>query len=221
MNETILEVKHLCKRYGQEEVLHDISFSLEHGKIYALAGPSGCGKTTLLHCLGTLEPFDGGLVRFNGKTFDDIRSLPRFRRESIGFVFQFHYLLESLTLYENILLAMAFSSLSEAEKNARVAELLASVGLAGKSASFPDRISGGERQRAAIARAFANAPQLIFADEPTGNVDSRTTKLILEKMQTYVGKNGTTMLIATHDPLVVDIADEVLLMQDGRIKGMQ
>ncbi len=223
MNDTILEVRGLSRYFdrGLTPAVDHVSLTLERGKIYALVGPSGCGKTTLLHCIGNLENRDGGSIRYAGKAPEDIRSWPKFRREFLGFVFQFHYLIPTLTLQENVESALQWSgTVPVHEKRARSAALLETVGLQHKKDMFAENVSGGERQRAAIARAFANAPDLVLADEPTGNVDSKTGAMILDYMKEYVRNENKTILIATHDPDVEAIADEIIPMKDGRIRSV-
>lgn len=220
MNSIILEAQGLSKRFDQglTPAIDDVTVTLERGKVYALVGPSGCGKTTLLHCIGNLESIDSGTLSYAGRPMADIRSQTRFRRDFLGFIFQFHYLLPTLTLQENVELALQFSkTIIGNEKSDRAKALLQMVGLDHKADMFVENVSGGERQRTAIARAFANAPELILADEPTGNVDSKTSAMILDYMQTYVRTENKTILIATHDPDVEAIADEIILMKDGKI----
>jgi len=221
MNEIILEAKNLYKRFdqGRTPAVEEVSLKLEKGKIYALVGPSGCGKTTLMHCLGNLESVDSGSIFYAGKPAESIRSWAAFCRDFLGFVFQFHYLLPTLTLQENVEMALQLSKRFSTGRSKRARELLRIVGLEHKAASFAEAVSGGERQRAAIARAFANGPELILADEPTGNVDSQTGGMILEYMRHYVRTEKKSILIATHDPDVEAIADEIITMRDGRLTG--
>ena len=219
-NKAFLEVKELYKSYdhGLVTALRGISFSLEKGKIYALTGSSGCGKSTLLNLIGTLDTADSGTILYEGKKIDTFKNPSRFRREYMGFVFQFHYLIPVLTLCENIETAMLFDkSLNSKERRQKAIQLLTEMGLDHKRDARANKISGGERQRAAIARALANNPKLILADEPTGNVDTKTSTMILEKLKKYVRTSGSTMLIATHDPQVSALSDTVLYMQDGKI----
>lgn len=223
MNDTILEVRRLSRYFdrGLTPAVDNVSLTLERGKLYALVGPSGCGKTTLLHCLGNLESIDSGTISYAGRPMSNIRSWPQFRREFLGFIFQFHYLLPTLTLRENIELALQLSkTVAGGEKSARVESLLQMVGLEHKADRFVENVSGGERQRTAIARAFANAPELVLADEPTGNVDSKTSAMILDYMKDYVRNENKTILIATHDPDVEAVADVVIRMIDGKIRSV-
>ena len=181
-------------------------------------GSSGCGKSTLLNLIGTLDKPDSGTILYEGKEITAFHSPSQFRREYLGFVFQFHHLIPVLTLRENVETAMLFNhNLNSAQRQQKANQLLQNMGLAGKEENKATKISGGERQRAAIARALANNPKLILADEPTGNVDTKTSALILEKLRTYMQTHHSTILIATHDPQVGKLADTIISMQDGKI----
>lgn len=220
MHDILLQITGLCKRYdgGKTVGIEAVDLQLEQGKFYALVGPSGCGKTTLLHCIGSLEHADSGSIVYRGTPAEAIRNWPDFRQRFLGFVFQFHHLLPTLTLRENIEAALQPDrSLDAKARGARSRALLDVVGLAARADALAENVSGGQRQRAAIARAFANRPDLLLADEPTGNVDSATGAMILAYMRRYVQEEHKTILVATHDPEVVAIADEVIAMKDGRI----
>jgi len=219
-NTTIIEVQKLSKEFdkGVIQALEDISFTLKKGSMYALEGPSGCGKSTLLNIIGTLDFPTSGTVFYEGKTKNDFKDINDFRRDFIGFVFQFHHLIPTLTLQENIESAMLFNPrYTKRQREEKTQQLLQDFELLHRKDSYVTNISGGERQRGAIARAFANEPQLILADEPTGNVDSKNSEIILNKMREYIKKTGATVLIATHDPLVSSFADYNIMMQDGKI----
>ncbi len=216
----LVEINDIRKEYdnGLVQALDGVSLNLQRGKIYALKGSSGCGKSTFLNIIGTLDNSTSGVIKYNGKLLKDLGAIDIFRKEFIGFIFQFHNLLPVLTLRENIETAMLFHSEYSMEKcRKRADELLEDFGLTHKQNAYANKISGGERQRGAIARAFANKPRLILADEPTGNVDSLNSKIILEKMREYVDKYEATILIATHDPIVSSYADEIITMSDGKI----
>ncbi len=219
-NTTLLEVNSLYKTYDKALVkaLNGLTFSLKRGKIYAIMGSSGCGKSTLLNLIGTLDNADSGKILYEGKEIDKFKDMSLFRREYIGFVFQFHYLIPVLTLKENIETAMLLNKhYTPQQREQRAIKLLKQMGLDDKIDARANKVSGGQRQRAAIARAMANNPKLILADEPTGNVDSQTSVMILKHLKEYVKRLNTTMLIATHDPNVTAIADEIFYMQDGQI----
>lgn len=216
----ILEVNNLGKRYedGDVSALNGVSFALEEGKIYALMGRSGCGKSTLLNLIGQLDSADQGTVLYQGKTIDAFASMSDFRRDFLGFIFQFHHLIPVLTLYENVEMALALHpSLSHKSQQAKIHEVLDAMGLVDKMHRRVSHVSGGERQRTAIARALINHPKLILADEPTGNVDSKTSITILQTLREYVNTHHSTLLIATHDPEVERFADTVFSMEDGQI----
>jgi len=221
MNKTsIITIKGVSKSYdnGLIQALTDINLSLEKGKIYALMGPSGCGKSTLLNIIGTLDTIDSGSILYDNISLDKVGSLDKFRKYFLGFIFQFHHLISVLTLKENIELALFLDktiTLSQCEEKALA--LLKEMGLEHRMNSYVSEISGGERQRGAIARALANSPALLLADEPTGSVDSKNTKRILDILKEYVKLKQRTILIATHDPYVAAIADVCIMMEDGKI----
>lgn len=217
---SLIEVKDLHKVYdnGLIQSLNGITLTLEAGKIYALMGVSGCGKSTLLNIIGTLDSPTSGEILYDGKHLDEVGSLSAFRREFIGFVFQFHHLIPVLTLRENIESALLSNyNVSTVERHERAMILLDEMGILHRADSYAGKISGGERQRGAIARALINNPKVLLADEPTGNIDSKTTKLILKKLRHHVEKTSGTILIATHDSNVAAIADVVMKMEDGKI----
>lgn len=221
MSKTIVTIHHLCKTYddGLVPALHDVSFTMERGTIYALTGPSGCGKSTLLHIIGTLDKPDSGELHFSKSLEGD--SMAMFRTINIGFIFQFHHLIPILTLRENVETAMLNNpSISPHTRQTKAYDLLQKMQLGEKSNRYANRVSGGERQRGAIARALANDPILLLADEPTGSVDSTTSKMILRQLTSYVREHGATLLVATHDPLVAAIADIRIEMLDGNITNI-
>ena len=216
----LIEVKNLYKSYdkGLVPALHGITLSLEKGKIYALMGSSGCGKSTLLNIIGTLDSPDNGEVLYEGKTLNLLHPIERFRQKFIGFVFQFHHLIPVLTLLENVEAALLtqkeFSSRQRCEMSK---EILKEMGLKSQIDSYASQISGGQRQRGAIARALINNPKVLLADEPTGNIDSKTAKLILKKFREHIEKTEGTILIATHDHNIAAMADVIITMEDGKI----
>ena len=218
----LLEASALTKSYdgGLVRALDGVSLTLKAGRLYVLSGPSGCGKSTLLHLLGGLDTPDSGTVRFRGVVLKSLTPLSRFRREHIGFVFQFHHLLPLLSLRENVEAALLFCrKIPSAQRRHEAEAILHSVGLGERMDQYANRVSGGERQRAAIARALVSRPELILADEPTGNVDSNTAKVIMAILQQRIREEGSTALVATHDPLVRSFADTVFHMEDGQIIG--
>ncbi|MCH9739796.1 MAG: ABC transporter ATP-binding protein [Epsilonproteobacteria bacterium] len=220
----IVEINSLSKHYNDGNIwaVKDISLTLERGKIYALMGSSGCGKSTLLNLIGQLDRANSGAIYYEGKSVNSFNSISQFRREFMGFVFQFHHLIPVLTLYENIEAALLLNkTLDVSQKETKIKNLLTEMGLADKIDAMATEVSGGERQRAAIARALVNSPKLILADEPTGNVDSKTSIMILKKLRHFVDKQKSTMLIATHDAEVGKFADVIFRMQDGQIISVE
>ncbi|MFU8855508.1 MAG: ABC transporter ATP-binding protein [Deferrisomatales bacterium] len=218
---SVLRVTDLWKSYegrgGPEcAALRGTSFAVEAGEVVALYGRSGSGKSTLLHLLAGLDRPTSGRVEVEGR---DLSALgegkrTRLRRSRIGFVFQFFNLLPTLTALENVLLALELAG-NPSPGAARGA--LAAVGLAGKEARFPQELSGGEQQRVAIARAVVKRPPLILADEPTGNLDTRTGDEVLDLLAGHCRDSGATLLMATHSPRTSRVADRVLRMTDGRV----
>ncbi|MDX1347950.1 MAG: ABC transporter ATP-binding protein [Thiomicrorhabdus chilensis] len=219
----LIEIKALCKVYDQGLIqgLSDINLTLETGKIYALMGPSGCGKSTLLNLIGTLDTPSNGEILYEGMSLDKVGSLSAFRRDFIGFVFQFHHLIPVLTLRENVESALLSNrQVLPEQRQERALNLLEDMGILHRAEAYANEISGGERQRGAIARALINCPKLLLADEPTGNVDSKTARLILKKLKKHIEATIGTILIATHDPNVAEIADVIIEMEDGRVTAI-
>lgn len=195
--------------YGHEKVLNGVDITIEPGSFTAIIGESGSGKTTLLSILSTLLQPSQGIVRYDGKILSELGNIDRFRRHNIGFVFQFHYLISYLTLRENIALG--------AIEESRVESLLQSLGISKLSSRYSDEVSGGERQRAAIARALVNAPSVVFADEPTGNLDSKNALGVYELFREF-SHQGTGFVVASHDKKIADYADIIIEMEDGLVK---
>lgn len=200
-------------------VLDEASLSLPQGAFAAVCGPSGSGKSTLLNLIGTLDPDYSGTIEVAGT---DVATLPQrrmaqFRSRTIGFVFQSFHLLPVLTAAENVAWPLYFQGVPRRERMRIAREKLALVGLAENADKPPGRLSGGQRQRVAIARAMACNPAIILADEPTGNLDRKTAETIIELMQELNTEHGVTFLCATHDPLVVDRARQVILIDEGKL----
>jgi lipoprotein releasing system ATP-binding protein len=202
------------------EVLKGISLAVEQGELVAIHGPSGVGKSTLLHILGTLDRPSGGTVSYGTLNVYDLndRMLANLRNESIGFIFQFYHLLPEFTALENILLPAMVRGIRPKEARERARTLLASVGLDHRETHKPDALSGGEQQRVAIARALVNNPRVVFADEPTGNLDEENSREIYELIGTLNREYGTTFVIVTHDPSLAAKTHRSLRMMDGQIK---
>ncbi len=222
----ILKAENLNKSYKMNknvklDVLTDVSLDIEANKISVIVGASGAGKSTLLHLLGTLDRPDSGKIIYKDENIFSLSDdrLANFRNKNIGFIFQFHHLLPEFTALENISIPQMISgiSLSDAAKKSR--KLLNTVGLSERMGHKPAELSGGEQQRVAVARALANDPQIIFGDEPTGNLDSKNSEsihqLILELRDTL----KVTFVIVTHNPNLVKLADKVYEMKDGKVFG--
>lgn len=221
----LLEVKNLKKIYGQGnhvvEALVDVSFSLERGQFTSLMGPSGGGKSSLLHLIGGLDRPSMGSVCINGRCLDALSDdeLSAFRRRHLGFIFQFFYLLPTLTALENVALPLLIDGKSISDISPRAIELLNLIGLQHRINHRPDQLSGGEMQRVAIARALITDPLLIVADEPTGNLDSKTGIMVLELLQTMAREQGHTILMATHDANAASYGDRLITIRDGMIES--
>lgn len=214
----MIETRDLKRVYGGEGGIHaldGVDLTVAPGELVAVMGPSGSGKSTLLNLIGALDRTDGGTVRINGQDLSAIRDLDSFRARTVGFIFQLHNLLPTLTALENVEIPM--TGVGSAEKRKRAAELLALAGLADRMEHLPGQLSGGQRQRVAVARALANQPPLILADEPTGSLDTNSGQEILQLLRQLNRSQGSTVLVVTHDLNVARQTDRVVFMQDGRI----
>jgi lipoprotein-releasing system ATP-binding protein len=219
-----LGLEGVAKVYGQGTpaeivVLEGADLSLAAGEVAALVAPSGAGKSTLLHIAGLLDAASAGSVRILGREAGalDEGARTRLRRETIGFVYQFHHLLPEFSALENVALPQRAAGASRAEAEARARELLGAVGLGGRLGHRPAELSGGEQQRVAVARALANRPQLLLADEPTGNLDPETSEQVFAMLMALVRETGLAALIATHNPELARRMDRVLRLEAGRI----
>lgn len=210
-------VEHVSRTYEASPVLDDVTFTVEPGEVVALTGASGSGKTTLLQLIGSLDRPTSGSIHVDDIAVERLARPARFRRDLVGFVFQLHYLQPTLTAGQNVELPMIAARIPRRERAQRAAALLDDVGLGDRVRSLPAELSGGERQRVAIARALANRPRLILADEPTGALDSASSKRVLELIATLRERYGMTMLVVSYDPEVGHVADRALRMEDGRI----
>lgn len=195
--------------YGHEKVLNGVDIVIEPGSFTAIIGESGSGKTTLLSILSTLLQPSVGSVRYDGKILSELGNIDHFRRAHIGFVFQFHYLISYLSLRENIALAALDPALID--------PLMENLGIERLGKRYSDEVSGGERQRAAIARALINRPSVVFADEPTGNLDTKNALGVYELFKSF-SKEGTGFVVASHDKKIADYADIIIEMEDGSVK---
>ncbi len=202
---------------GAIKALDGVDLTIEAGEFVAIIGPSGSGKSTLLHMLGALDTPDEGRVVIDGTDLAEERDLASFRRHCVGFVFQLHNLIPTLTTLENVQVPLVEDGLRPAERRARAAGLLERVGLSGRLDALPTTLSGGERQRVAIARALVNQPRILIADEPTGAVDSENSLRIMELLKDLGQETGMTLIVVTHDPQVAEQADRIIRVLDGRV----
>jgi putative ABC transport system ATP-binding protein len=215
----MIEVQNLFKSYENKTVqaLNDLSLMIKKGEIVALTGPSGCGKSTLLNIIGGLDRPDSGSVRIKDQELIEYKSLPAYRSQIVGFVFQFHHLIPSLTLVENVELPMYSQSVPFEQRRQKASDLLVETGLKDRLHFLPPKVSGGERQRAAIARSMVNDPEIILADEPTGSIDSQTGQKVMGILINRCLHQGATLIIATHNPLIADMTQRVISLRDGRM----
>ncbi len=223
MNDVVASVLRACglrKEYGKGEGLvravDEVDLDVASGETVAVMGPSGCGKSTLLHLLGGLDRSSGGELWLDGQRIDQLgeRALARLRRDKIGFIFQAFHLMDELTAVENVELPALLAGRSARSARRRAAELLDRVGLADRAGHLPSQLSGGQRQRVAIARALVSEPQLVLADEPTGNLDSQATVEVLRLFED-LHSSGQTLLVVTHDSRIAATADRLISMRDG------
>ncbi len=216
----LVETRGLTKIYGdgdQVRALDGVDMSIRQGEMVAVMGPSGSGKSTLLNMLGGLDRPTSGRVSIDGQDLAQVRNLDAFRAQTVGFVFQLHNLLPTLTALENVEVPMQGQPIRRRARHERARELLALVGLADRASHLPSQLSGGQRQRVAIARALANQPSLILADEPTGNLDTTAGEEIMNLLADLNVSQGTTVIVVTHDQRVARATDRILTMRDGRI----
>ena len=219
---TVVQTINLTKIYGDGadvNALNGVSLTVNAGEFVAIVGPSGSGKSTLLNLLGALDRPTRGEVVVNGAPLSKVRNLDRFRSQTIGFIFQMHNLIPTLTALENVEVPMAETRLSGRQRRARAHELLTLVGLDKRMHYLPNKMSGGERQRVAIARALANRPAILLADEPTGNLDSKTTAEIMALLSDLNQTQGTTLIVVTHNALVAHAARRIVTLRDGQIQS--
>ena len=219
----VLETQQLTKQYRMGTVtvtaLDGVDFNVKRGEFIAIMGPSGSGKSTLLHLLGGLDKPTSGEVILAGQPLSTLSDdeITGFRRRKVGFIFQFYNLLPTLTTAENIALPLLIDGQPIGRHQQRLTDLLALVNLSDRADHHPDQLSGGQQQRVAIARAFVNAPEIVLAYEPTGNLDTRSGAAILELLQRACRDLGATIVMVTHDPRAASYADRVVFLKDGQI----
>lgn len=215
----MLTARNIQKKYGDLQVLKGVDLAINKGEIVSIVGSSGAGKSTLLHILGTLDTADAGEIFLENKRIDQLKgkALARFRNEHIGFVFQFHHLLPEFNALENVCIPGWIAGRKKKEVAARAAELLDTLHLKDRMDNKPQQLSGGEQQRVAIARALINSPKIIFADEPTGNLDSKNAKELHELFIQLRARFNQTFLIVTHNEELASVSDRTIHMKDGKI----
>ena len=217
----MIEIRNIRKSFGSLEVLKGIDLDIERGKVVSIVGASGAGKTTLLQIMGTLDKPDCGRVIIDGTDVMKLSDAKRsaFRNKHMGFVFQFHQLLPEFTALENVMMPALIGGTSRREAKKRAEELLAFMGLSDRASHKPNELSGGEKQRVAVARALVNKPDVVFADEPSGSLDSHNKEELHRLFFDLRDRMGQTFVIVTHDEQLADLADRKICMQDGRIIG--
>lgn len=215
----MIQLRNITKSFDTIQVLKGIDLDVQKGEIVSIVGPSGAGKTTLLQIMGTLEKADGGSVQIDGQTISELspRKLADFRNKNIGFVFQFHQLLPEFNALENVMIPALIAGTSQKEANKRAMELLRFMGLEDRATHKPNELSGGEKQRVAVARALMNRPAVVMADEPSGSLDSQNKEelhqLFFELRKAY----GQTFVIVTHDESLASMTDRTIHIIDGQI----
>jgi putative ABC transport system ATP-binding protein len=226
MNKKVFEVKNICKDFGESRdttvhALKNVNLVIQKGEFTALVGPSGSGKSTLLNIMSGLDLPTSGEVYLNDRHINTMASneLSDFRRDHIGFIFQSYNLIPVLTVKENIEYIMVLQNISAKERHERVGEILKTIGLEGKENRLPTQLSGGQQQRVAVARAIVAKPDIILADEPTANLDSKTGGALLEMMMGLNEEFNKTFVFSTHDQKIMDKAKRLITLEDGKIKS--
>lgn len=222
MNEHVLSVKHLHKTYGKSNPFHalqDISFDMDNGEFIGIMGPSGAGKTTLLNVVSTLDKASKGNVEISGTDITKMKQgqLADFRSATLGFIFQDFNLLENLTIYENIALPLSLQGVPSRDIRPKVEQVAKKLGIDSILQKLPVAVSGGQKQRAAAARGLVHDPALILADEPTGALDSKNAKSLMETMVQLNKNHGVSIMLVTHDPLSASYCQRILFIQDGKL----
>ncbi len=218
----MMKVKKLKKEYQNDSVvttaLDGVSFDIKEGEFVAIMGPSGSGKSTLMHIMGFLDRPSSGVYKFEGESIEDLTDgeLAYIRNEKMGFVFQFFNLLARTTVFDNTKLPLTYTKISKKEKYKRTKQAIDAVGLSRRIKHYPNQLSGGEQQRVAIARAIVNHPSVIFADEPTGNLDSNSGQQIMEILQN-LNDQGHTIILVTHEKYTSEMARRVIQLKDGKL----
>ena len=223
-NENIIEVKNARKIYrmGREKIIavDDVSFTVKKGEFCCLYGASGSGKSTLLNLMAGIEKLTGGQIMIKGRNIHKMseKGLAKFRQNTLGFVFQSYNLLNSMTALENVELPLVFKHMNKKRRRRMAKQMLINVGLGARQKHKPTEMSGGQQQRVGIARAFVSNPEIVFADEPTGNLDSKTSKEVMDIIQNMAKKNNQTIVMVTHDKELAEYADRIIHIFDGKIE---
>lgn len=215
----MLKANNINKSYGNLQILKDVSLEIEKGEVVSIVGSSGAGKSTLLHILGTLDTADSGFYTIKDQSIFDLneKQLDNFRNKEIGFIFQFHHLLPEFNALENVCIPAFINGTSQKDAEKRAKELISFLGLKDRLHHKPSELSGGEQQRIAVARALMNEPSIIMADEPSGNLDSATSKELHKLFFDLRKEFNQTFIIVTHNNELAEMSDRKLIMQDGRI----
>ncbi|MCI7305802.1 MULTISPECIES: ABC transporter ATP-binding protein [Trueperella] len=219
--DVILEGRALTKSFGPTQAMRGIDLDVQRGEVLAIMGPSGSGKSTLLHTLAAIEAPDQGTVTLNGSRIDTLPDAQRtiLRRTKFGFVFQFGQLVPELNALENVMVPLMLGGVHKNEAETQARTWLARVGLTDRADSLPGQLSGGEAQRVAIARALITKPEVLFADEPTGALDSFASEQVMEMIVGLARAEGLTVVMVTHEPMIAAYADREVVVRDGRIEG--
>jgi putative ABC transport system ATP-binding protein len=224
MTEVVIDVKNVRKEFSTKHVtvvaIDDVSFEVEKGEVVLILGPSGSGKTTLLSMIGCIMTPTSGEIHVNGKKTTGMseQDLVRMRREHIGFVFQSFNLLRDLTVQENVEIALNLNGIKGKEARERARDVLIDLGMRERLTFLPADLSGGEKQRVSIARAMVNSPKILLADEPTGNLDSKTGQIVGNLLKTQAKEHEASTIVVTHDNRIENIADKILFLEDGMLK---
>lgn len=219
----LLSVRKIEKLYGHRfnvtKAIDDVSFGVDSGEFVAIMGPSGSGKTTMLNCISTIDTVTSGSILLEGTDITKLKgtALSDFRRKNLGFIFQDFNLLDTLTAYENIALALSIQKVSPERIDARVKVVAKQLGISDVLEQYPYQLSGGQKQRVAAARAVVTNPRIVLADEPTGALDSKSAKMLLECLSYLNQKHGATILMVTHDSLSASYASRVIFLKDGKL----
>lgn len=220
----IIKTENIKKSYNtpgdKNEVLREIDYCIEEGKIHCIIGPSGSGKSTLLHVLGTLDSFDSGKMYLFGQDISQIKNKEKFRSENIGFVFQFHHLLHEFNVIENLIIPQLLLNKDKIKAKNISENLLKKLGMDHLKNRHPSQISGGEKQRVAVLRAIVNSPGIILADEPTGNLDRKNSQKVLDLLEQIKANYHSSIIIATHDDSIMEMADKCFLITKGSLKEL-